>query len=252
MTAENIRQAAERIYNARHSRTALGRLPEALRPKDTDTALAIQEEVTRRIAQPIAGWKCGLPKPGRVGVAPIFSIYRESPVPVVSRTGQVLAEPEIAFILNRDLPPRQQPYTDAEIRAAIGEARFAIEILGPRFTEFENTEFVEKMADHVMNESLFIGPLMTAPIDDGLGGFPVSIESRAESLYERDGKHPDGGPFPPFAFLANFLAERKAGLKAGEVVTTGSYIGYVWVPVGVPLRFTYGAIGTLDVEFATG
>ena len=193
-----------------------------------------------------------MPKPGRIGVAPIFSVHRQSPVPVLSRTGQVLAEPEIAFILNRDLPPRAQPYTDGEIRAAIGEARLAIEILGPRFTEFENTEFVEKMADHVMNESLFVGPPMTAPIDDALASFPVTIESAGESLYQRDGKHPDGGPFGPFAFLANFLAERGRGLQSGDVVTTGSYIGYVWVPLGAPLRFTYGSIGMLELEFSTG
>src|SRR5262249_13658640 len=161
-----IRRAAEEIYNARRSGTAIARLPEELRPADTDTALAIQDEVTRRIGRPIAGWKCGLPKPGRIGVAPIFDVYRESPVPVLSRSVQVLAEPEIAFVLNRDLPQRSEPYSDAEIRAAIGEARLAIEILCPRFTEFESTEFVEKMADHVMNEALFVGPLMSAPIDD--------------------------------------------------------------------------------------
>lgn len=251
MTAvtDNIRQAARLIYDARRNRTTIARLPEELRPSDPEAALAIQNEVTRLIGQPIAGWKCGLPKPGRIGVAPIFHIYRQSPVPVNSRGGPVLAEPEIAFILKRDLPPRDSPYTDAEIHAAIGEARLAIEILGPRFSDFEDTEFVEKMADHVLNESLFVGPPMTAPIDESLAAFPVTIERAGESLLKRDGKHPDGGPFAPFAFLANFLAGRGGGLKAGEVVTTGSYIGYAWVPAEGPLRFTYGGIGRLEIEF---
>ena len=243
-----VNEAAHIIFQARRTRTTVPRLPEHLRPGDPESALAVQDEVTRLLALPVAAWKCAVPRPGRIGVAPIFAVYRQSPVPVLSSDGAKLAEPEIAFVLNRDFPPRSRPYTDAEIREAIAEARFAIEVIGPRLSDIQATEFTEKMADHVMNEALFIGPLMSAPIDEQLAAFPVTVDGPQGRLHTLDGKHPDGNPFPPFAFLVNFLASRGPGLKQGDVVTTGSYIGFVSVPVGVPLKFTYGALGTLGVE----
>ena len=46
-----------------------------------------------------------------------------------------LIEPEIAFVIAHDLPPRATPYSDAEIRAAIGEARMVLELITTRYAD---------------------------------------------------------------------------------------------------------------------
>jgi 2-keto-4-pentenoate hydratase len=244
-----VQEAAKILFEARRDRTTVARLPPPLRPRDPESALAIQHEVTRLIGRRAAAWKCALPKPGRIGVAPIFDVYRGSPVPVLSAGGAKLVEPEIAFVLNRDLPPRVEPYSDAEIRAAILEARLVIEVIGPRLSDIAATDFTEKMADHVMNEALLVGPVMQAPAGESLGAFPVTVDGPAGRIHALEGKHPDGNPFAPFAWLVNYLAAKGTGLAAGDVVTTGSYVGFIPVPVGPLLRFTYGSVGALEARF---
>jgi len=46
-------------------------------------------------------------------------------------------------------------------------------------------------------------------------------------------------------WLANFLASRGEGLRAGQIVTTGSYAGAIEVPLDVPLVVTFGDLGAL-------
>ena len=60
-----------------------------------------------------------------------------------------------------------------------------------------------------------------------------------------DGKHPDGHPLRPLYWLANYLAQRGDPLRAGMIVTTGSYCGVVDVPLDVPLTVVYGDLGSL-------
>jgi 2-keto-4-pentenoate hydratase len=48
--------------------------------------------------------------------------------------------------------------------------------------------------------------------------------------------------------LANFLAARAEGLRAGHVVTTGSYAGAIEVPLGQPLTVTFGELGVISIE----
>jgi 2-keto-4-pentenoate hydratase len=64
-----------------------------------------------------------------------------------------------------------------------------------------------------------------------------------------DGAHPDGHPLKPLAWLANFLPASGNHLRAGEIVTTGSYAGARDVPLDVPLAIAFGDLATIDVEF---
>ena len=50
--------------------------------------------------------------------------------------------------------------------------------------------------------------------------------------------------------MANFLASapESGALKAGQIVTTGSYAGALEVPVGTLLRVRFGDLGEIDLE----
>ena len=58
------------------------------------------------------------------------------------------------------------------------------------------------------------------------------ISGTEGTLHRRDGHHPDRHPLRPLVWLANFLSAREeiGGLKAGQIVTTGSYAGALEVP----------------------
>jgi 2-keto-4-pentenoate hydratase len=66
-------------------------------------------------------------------------------------------EPELAFILGRDLPARAESYTVAEIDAAIQETRLALELIGTRYSDPDAATFAEHLADGLFNQGLYLG-----------------------------------------------------------------------------------------------
>jgi 2-keto-4-pentenoate hydratase len=253
-----VESAARFLLAARQSRQPGGRLPDACRPADTDTALAIQMRVTASLGLPIGGWKCSVPTAERPKiVAPIFAptVRRDSPCPIMLDHAAAKVEPEVAFVLGRPLPARGRPYSEDEIRAAIGETRLVLELIGPRYADPASAGFPELLADSIANQGLFVGPLLERGLERRLESMQITIDTPAGRLLARDGKHPDGHPLRPLYWLANFLAgggyAGVDGLAAGQVVTTGSYCGVLEVPVDTALDIRYGELGTLSVRFST-
>src|SRR5207247_1847815 len=100
--------AAQHVASARKRGRPGLRLPEELRPNDVDAALAIQRRVGELLGEAAGGWKCGAPSGGRTLAAPIFraSIQKGAQCRVAVINGRASIEPEIAFVLARDLPSR--------------------------------------------------------------------------------------------------------------------------------------------------
>jgi 2-keto-4-pentenoate hydratase len=246
-----IESAAAFLVAARRTRRPGKRLPEAWRPADVNAALAIQQRVTELLALPIGGWKCSLPTPERpVAMAPIYApnIFERSPCPILPIAAKARIEPEIAFVMARDLPPRSSPYSETEIRAAIREARMVLELIGPRYADPTAATFVEVLADGVANQGLFAGPVVANALERALGELPITIDANAKHLHAAQGRHPDGHPLKPLVWLANFLAQRHDGLRAGQIVTTGSYCGVVDVPLNVEVTVRFGDLGVLSAR----
>lgn len=255
MNRNEIDAAARFLLAARQSRTPGERLPVDLRPPDLTDALAIQARTSELLGLAIGGYKCSAPTDARpVSYAPIHAptILDASPYPVPGAGAQARIEPEIALVMGHDLPPRATPYSDDEVRSAVKEARLVLEIIGSRYAEPSAVTFPELLADNVANLGLYVGPVLPDPWSKDLDAFPIAVRTGAATLMTRDGKHPDGHPLRALAWLANYLASRGEVLKAGLVVTTGSYCGILEVPVDTPLTFAYGDLGTLAVSLTKG
>jgi 2-keto-4-pentenoate hydratase len=253
LTTARRDEAARHLLAARHARQPGARLPGACRPSDLEDALAIQRRVQELLGVATGGWKCSVPTAERaIACAAIFAptIARASPCPVIAHSGVARIEPEIAFVLRGDLPPRAAPYGEAEVRAAIAETRLVLELLDSRYADPAAVTFPELLADQVSNQGLFVGPILSDAFSRPLEGFPIVIEGRTGALHRCEGRHPDGHPLRPLVWLANFLAGRAEirGLKAGEIVTTGSYAGALEVPVATPLSVQFGDLGGINVE----
>ena len=156
-------------------------------------------------------------------------------------------EPEIAFVLGRDLPRRETPYTEAEVRAAIRETRLVLELMGPRYADPRKCR-LRKCWPTARTTTACTRP-------DGEGA-PRPCPSRPVPARHprargrdtsRDGEHPDGHPLRPLTWLANWFATNTAGwatgLAAGQIITTGSYAGALDVPLATPLTISFGGLG---------
>ena len=243
--------AAQFLAAARRTGHPGSRLPEADRPADLESALAIQRRVRELLGHDVGGWKCSVPSAERpILAAPILAptIVNSSPCKVVATGATVKIEPEVAFVLGRDLSHRAHPYSHAEIREAIGETRLVLELIGSRYADPASATWAELMADCVQNQGLFIGPAIAAAPDAGLEAIRVIVRGPGGTLLTHDGRHGDGHPLRPLYWLANFLAARNEGLRAGQIVTTGSYAGAIDVPLGQPLTVAFGNLGTIEVE----
>ena len=254
-----IKAAAQYLTELRNTGRFGARLPEASRPATLEDALKIQDRMIRVYGQAVGGFKCSVPTAERTIIAPIFAPTIVSGVPCFVRAATPGAgdtariEPEIAFVLGRDLPPRATPYSAAEVRAAVGEVRLVLELLGCRYIDPTGLPFLETLADCVSNQGLFVGPVVVRGLDAPLTEFALRIErtdrAAPQVLHAQQGKHPDGNPLLPLYWIANFQAARGAGLRAGQIVTTGSYAGMIDVPLAAPLRIRFGELGEIAVEF---
>jgi 2-keto-4-pentenoate hydratase len=249
MTATAVNDAARLLVAARRSGAPCARLPESCRPTDVESALAIQRRVSELQGAPVGGWKCAVPTPEKTIVAPIYAptLRTTSPCPVIAEGGSMQIEPEIAFVVGRDLPPRATPYAEADVRAAIAETRLVLELMGCRYADPAAVSFPELLADGANNQGLFVGPVVDRGLDRAFDALALTIAVPAGTLLTRDGRHPDGHPLRPLVWLANFLITHGEHLRAGHIVTTGSYAGALAVPLATPLAVTYGDLGTLAV-----
>ena len=226
-------------------------MTEAIRPADLESALAIQRRVGQLLAQEIGGWKCSVPSAARpILAAPIFAptIVRTSPCKVSAIGATVKIEPEVAFEMGRDLPQRAHPYSETEVRAAISEPRLVLELIGSRYADPASATWAELMADSIQNQGLFIGPTIPGGLAADLEAFTVTVNGPSGVLATHDGRHGDGHPLRPLYWLANFLAARDEGLRAGQIVTTGSYAGAIDVPLAQPLTIAFGNLGRIAIE----
>ena len=102
----------------------------------------------------------GLKAGDRVVVAPIYSrtISNAAPCPVWAQNGQVRVEPELAFVLGRDLPARAQAYSHAEVESAISKVHLALELIDSRYDDQAELTFADRLADGLVNQGLWLGP----------------------------------------------------------------------------------------------
>ncbi|HJV50134.1 MAG TPA: fumarylacetoacetate hydrolase family protein [Noviherbaspirillum sp.] len=245
--------SAASILAARRRNAEQGpRLPESCQPLDVDTALAIQSGVTGQLGAPVRAWKCATPAEGRIVVAPIYavSVQGDGECRAIVRAGHVRVEPELAFILGKDLPARDAAYTSAEVDAAIAETRVALELIDSRYRDPAGASFAENLADGLLNQGLFLGMTVDGEQARTAAAMPIrmTLESGHETLL--DGRHPNAEPRAPLYWLAEFLRSRGTGLQAGQAVITGSYAGSFDLPVGQEARMRYGELGDLTVRFA--
>jgi 2-keto-4-pentenoate hydratase len=184
-------------------------------------------------------------------MAPIYTptIFVGSPCPILPIAGMARIEPEIAFVMSRDLPHRASAYSETEVRAAIREPHLVLELIGPRYADPVAASFPEQLADAIANHGLFVGPAVPNAFDHALDAISIGVDAAGKSLHAVQGEHPDGHPLRPLVWLANYLAQGGGGLTAGQIVTTGSYCDVVDVPLETPLRIRFGEIGAIAVRF---
>jgi 2-keto-4-pentenoate hydratase len=251
-------RAAELLLAVRRGAPRLSALPAELAPQTLEEAYAIQTQLLRALGSGVGGWKATL-FDARNGIcAPLAAeALLHSPARAASNptaTGNTLRfgiEPEIAFRLGADLPPRLpgEAYRSAEVCAAVTSVHAVIEVVVTRYVDADAVTQLERVADNFMNEALVIGPPCSQWRELALGAVPLQVQVDGSSVHSAIGGHPLGDPLLPLVWLANHLASLGRGLRRGEFVTTGSCNGCRYLGPGQVAHADFSGLGTVSVSF---
>jgi 2-keto-4-pentenoate hydratase len=257
-----IEEAAQLFVRARRTGLRLSDLPEACRPRDAQEANAIVRAVTRLLDQPIGGWKIAfLYKPRQPPlIAPLFAanIFASPAVVPRSVTYALLAEPEIAFRLLHDLPPRDSRYQAAEVAEAViacpalelNDTRFDTSARSLRSILDDPGSVLSAHADHQTSGAFVVGEGQTGWETADFAEQRVVLRCGESVLIDRIGGHAFSDPFLPVVVLAN-ARRRQGGLKAGQVVAAGSFSGFSAVQADTPVIATFDGFGSAEATFSS-
>lgn len=225
---------------------------------DLDGAYHIQllQERARQVeGREIAGRKVGLTSQAmqqQLGVAsPDFGFFTRdlvfdsgTEIPV----GRFIAprvEPELAFILDRDLGAGED--LDS-VAGAIRSTHLSIEVIDSRVKEWDIT-LVDTVADNASGAAVILGPTTDVAVSE-LPAMRATMFRNGEKAAEGTGADVLGHPLAPLVWLADTLAQRDVVLRAGEIVLTGSFCSAVPVAAGDEISVDYGEYGRLSAIFS--
>jgi 2-oxopent-4-enoate/cis-2-oxohex-4-enoate hydratase len=156
------------------------------------------------------------------------------------------AEAEVAFILKRDL---QGPgVTAADVLRATDCVMPCFEIVDSRIKDWK-IKIQDTVADNASCGVLTLGGQRKSPrqLDLALAG--MVLDKNGEVISTSTGAAVQGSPVNAVAWLANTLGRLGIGLKAGEVILSGSQSPLVPVKAGDSLYCSVGGLGSTSVRF---
>jgi 2-oxopent-4-enoate/cis-2-oxohex-4-enoate hydratase len=156
------------------------------------------------------------------------------------------AEAEVAFVLKGDL---QGPgVTAADVLRVTDFVLPCFEIVDSRIKNWR-IKIQDTVADNASCGVLTLGGVRKSPrqLDLALAG--MVLEKNGEVISTSTGAAVQGSPANAVAWLANTLGRLGIGLKAGEIILSGSQSPLVPVEAGDSLTCSVGGLGGTSVRF---
>lgn len=155
-------------------------------------------------------------------------------------------EPEIAFILARDL--RGPGLTAAAVLDATEYVAAALEIVDSRIINWQ-IKLADTIADNASSARYVLGKNRVAPGQLDLRLVGMVMEKNGQLADTGAGAAALGHPAEAVAWLGNKLAEFGEYLKAGEVILPGALCRAIEVKQGDVVRAEFAGLGQVSVRF---
>ncbi len=252
-------EAAERLLQAYASREPIEPLTSTYTDLDLEDAYAIQVlQLERLLAQgrTVKGRKVGLTsvamqrllgvtEPDYGHLLDDFFHLEHQPIPV-DRFLQPRVEPEVAFVLKRDLTG--PGVTVHEALAAVDFVLPALELVDSRIRDWKIGLF-DTIADNASSGAVVLGstPTPVDQVDLRLAG--ANLYKNSELVGTGAGGAVLGSPINSLVWLANTVGARGVTLEAGQVVLPGAVCAMVPVAAGDVVTATFAGLGSVTARF---
>ncbi|MBR0935200.1 2-keto-4-pentenoate hydratase [Bradyrhizobium jicamae] len=260
LDTSQIAAASKILHDHWRAGTKLRALVDAIRPRDRADGYAVQAALEKTSREKLFGWKIAATSEAgqkHINVAgPLAGrILAETVIAdggIASMTGNEMrvGEPEFAFRMAHDLPPRSSAYSVQEALDAVGTLHPAIEIPDSRFADFTAAGEAQLIADNACAHLFVLGPATSADwrTMDLVEERPT-ITLRGER-YTGHGRNVLGDPRVALAWCVNELRGLGLMLRAGEVITTGTCHPPLPIAAGDDFAADFGVLGKVSVRFA--
>lgn len=256
MALTAAQRTAGAIHAAWNGSGLLDGLPQELRPRDEAEGYRVQRALDGLLGTPV-GWKIGAtnkaaqqllgvggPFYGRLFEG--FLVTAGGAAPALSASMRI-AEAEFAFRLGRDLPAGQAPFSRDDVLAVVSELIPAIELPDSRFADFRAGGAPQLIADDACARYVVLGAPCTSWDPDALADHPVTVLVNGAEAARGNGGNVLGNPCNALVWLANALAPAGFGLRAGDVVMSGSTALPNPIGAGDVVDADFGALGRVRV-----
>lgn len=248
----------ERLIAARREARAI-EPPSAVRRLSAAEAYAVQDRLREALlaqGERLAGWKVGLTTRAAQqqfeaeepvsGFLLAGGVYATGSTVPAARFVSPAVEAEVAFVMGRDLAGPGVTLPQAVL--AVAGALPALELVDFRFSG--KPVATDLIADGVFASGVVAG-ITLAP----LAGLDLALEGL---VFELNGAvaatstaaEVMGNPLHSLVWLANHLGARGLGLRAGDLVMTGSASVLLRPRAGDVVRASFTRLGSVSVRFA--
>jgi len=218
-------------------------------PHSLASAMQVQASVQGQLARLVGGWKVAIGPRQLPVAAPLLYLYPAAGgVPLFPDCS---IEVELAVQLRKDIPRRDVgAYDRADMLDAIEKVVLGIEIIGSRFDNVAEVPFLSFLADNLGNRGYVVGESMPLSALDEVNGLDCKVTLDSQPLYDASASHPNRDPLLPLLAYANAQSDHLGGLKAGQVVTTGSLCGVLPIQATGLLKASISQLGQIAVRFS--
>ncbi|HMV64762.1 MAG TPA: 2-oxopent-4-enoate hydratase [Rhodocyclaceae bacterium] len=255
-----ITQLGDELYDALTQRRTLAPLTERHPDITIEDAYQIQQQmIARRLAageRPV-GKKIGVTSKAVMNMLGVHQpdfgwlldgmVYNEGQAIPAATLIQPRAEGEIAFLMKKDV--MGPGLSGADILAATEGVMACFEIVDSRIHDWK-IKIQDTVADNASCGVLVLGDRIVDPRKVDLATCGMVLEKNGDIVGTGAGAAALGHPLNAMAWLANTLGRLGIGLKAGDIVLSGSLAALIPVKAGDSLRVTIGGIGGCSVRFS--
>ena len=259
MDKSKIEKYGDELYEALVNRKAVAPLTDREADITIEDAYQIQQRMIQRrldTGETIIGKKIGVTSKVVMdmlkvnqpdfGMMTSGMVFNEGEAIDTSTMIAPRAEAEVAFVLKSDL---QGPgVTAADVLRATECVVPCFEIVDSRIQDWK-IKIQDTVADNASCGVLVLGGRRKSPADIDLALAGMVLEKNGEIISTSTGAAVQGSPVNAVAWLANTLGNLGIGLKAGEVILSGSQSPLVPVKAGDSLVCTVGGLGGTSVRF---
>lgn len=261
MDAEQQNELALLLTTLRRERRQQSGLAAELTPPNVASGYEIAQAVERELGWAVAGWKIAAIKAEMQKAlrtdAPIYGrvfapLVKTSPH-TVNHAEQCSPIPEVEYQarLGQDLPPRDTPYSVEEVSDAVVSLHPGLELAECRFihdSQFPPLPAI--LADGAGSGTLVYGPAIENWRDRDIENQQVALY--CDGALRAQGTAADAldHPMKPLTWLANELSRNGIGLKAGQMISTGTLTGMLRPKAGQSFVADFGPFGTVTATYA--